>query len=54
MKGDNGELFFEIQLVAFSGEDFLVEALFDTGFTDGWLCRKLLCGALLQYVFGQE
>ena len=52
--GDNGELFFEIQLVALSGEDFFVEALFDTGFTDGWLCRKLLCGAQLQYVFGQE
>lgn len=35
--GDNGELFFEIQLVAVSGEEFSVEALFDTGFTDGWL-----------------
>ena len=35
--GDNGELFFEIQLVALSGEDFSVEALFDTGFTDGFL-----------------
>ena len=35
--GDNGELFFEIQLVALSGEEFSVEALFDTGFTDGWL-----------------
>lgn len=35
--GDNGELFFEIQLVAINGEKFSVEALFDTGFTDGWL-----------------
>lgn len=35
--GDNGELYFEIQLVAVSGEEFLVSALFDTGFTDGWL-----------------
>ena len=35
--GDNGELFFEIQLVAVNGENFSVEALFDTGFTDGWL-----------------
>ena len=35
--GDNGELFFEIQLIALSGEEFSVEALFDTGFTDGWL-----------------
>ncbi|BAZ36752.1 hypothetical protein NIES4101_26720 (plasmid) [Calothrix sp. NIES-4101] len=35
--GDNGELYFEIQLVAVSGEEFFVEALFDTGFTDGWL-----------------
>lgn len=35
--GDNGELFFEIQLVAINGEDFSIEALFDTGFTDGYL-----------------
>lgn len=35
--GDNGELWFEIQLVAANGEVFSVEALFDTGFTVGWL-----------------
>jgi predicted aspartyl protease len=35
--GDNGELLFEIQVVAANGEVFSVEALFDTGFTDGWL-----------------
>ena len=35
--GDNKELFFEIQLVAANGEIFSIEALFDTGFTDGWL-----------------
>ncbi|MBF2009315.1 MAG: aspartyl protease [Chlorogloeopsis fritschii C42_A2020_084] len=35
--GDNGELLFEIQLIAANGEIFSVEALFDTGFTDGWL-----------------
>ncbi|KAF3888680.1 MULTISPECIES: hypothetical protein [Nostocales] len=35
--GDNGELFFEIQLVAANNEQFEVEALFDTGFTTGWL-----------------
>jgi predicted aspartyl protease len=35
--GDNGELYFEIQLVGVSGEAFSVEVLFDTGFTDGWL-----------------
>jgi predicted aspartyl protease len=35
--GDNGELFFEIQLVSVNGEQFEVEALFDTGFTSGWL-----------------
>lgn len=35
--GDNGELYFKIQLVAVSGEEFSVDALFDTGFTDGWL-----------------
>ncbi|MDZ7957030.1 MAG: aspartyl protease [Aulosira sp. DedQUE10] len=35
--GADGELFFEIQLVAVNGEEFFVSALFDTGFTDGWL-----------------
>lgn len=35
--GADGELFFEIQLVAANGEVFSVSALFDTGFTDGWL-----------------
>lgn len=35
--GDDGELLFEIQLVAANGEVFSIEALFDTGFTDGWL-----------------
>ncbi len=35
--GNNGELFFEIQLVARNGEGFPVEALLYTGFTDGWL-----------------
>lgn len=33
--GDNKELFFDIQLVAANGEKFYIEALFDTGFTDG-------------------
>ncbi|MBW4511721.1 MAG: aspartyl protease [Scytonematopsis contorta HA4267-MV1] len=36
--GDNGELFFEIQLIALNQEEFSVEALLDTGFTDGFLC----------------
>ncbi|BBD66653.1 hypothetical protein NIES4072_60730 [Nostoc commune NIES-4072] len=35
--GDNGELLFEIELVAANDEKFSVEALFDTGFTNGWL-----------------
>jgi len=35
--GDNGELVFEIKLVAVTGERFIVDALLDTGFTTGWL-----------------
>ncbi|GAB4209467.1 MAG: hypothetical protein Fur006_69250 [Coleofasciculaceae cyanobacterium] len=35
--GDNGELFFEIELIAANNECFAVEALLDTGFTTGWL-----------------
>jgi len=35
--GENGELFFEIELIAANGETFPVEALLDTGFTNGWL-----------------
>jgi predicted aspartyl protease len=35
--GDNGELFFEIRLVDRSGLELEIEALLDTGFTNGWL-----------------
>ena len=35
--GENGELFFEIELIAASGEIFPIEVLLDTGFTTGWL-----------------
>lgn len=35
--GKNGELFFEIELIAINGESFFVQALLDTGFTTGWL-----------------
>ncbi|MEQ9551122.1 aspartyl protease [Coleofasciculus sp. G2-EDA-02] len=34
---DNGELVFEIELIAANGEGFTVEAVLDTGFTTGWL-----------------
>ncbi|MEL6165008.1 MAG: aspartyl protease [Cyanobacteria bacterium J06628_3] len=35
--GDNGELFFSVEMVAANGEQFEVEAILDTGFTTGWL-----------------
>ncbi len=35
--GNNGELFFSVQMVAANGEQFEVEAILDTGFTTGWL-----------------
>lgn len=35
--GENGELYFEIELIAATGEKFPVDALLDTGFTTGWL-----------------
>ena len=35
--GENGELFFDLELIAADGENFPVEALLDTGFTKGWL-----------------
>lgn len=38
--GENGQLFFEIELVAINGESFFVEALLDTGFTTGWLAMN--------------
>ena len=37
MFGENGELFFEIELIANNRERFPVEALLDTGFTTGFL-----------------
>lgn len=35
--GENGELLFEAELVAFNGERFDIEVILDTGFTTGWL-----------------
>jgi predicted aspartyl protease len=35
--GDSGELFFEIRLVGKSAVEFSIEAILDTGFTNGWL-----------------
>ena len=35
--GDNGQLFFEVELIAATGERFAVDALLDTGFTTGFL-----------------
>lgn len=35
--GDNGELFFDIDVIATDGESFTIETLLDTGFTTGWL-----------------
>ncbi|RUT05190.1 hypothetical protein DSM106972_040110 [Dulcicalothrix desertica PCC 7102] len=35
--GENGELFFELQLVPSSGKSFAAPVLLDTGFTNGWL-----------------
>lgn len=35
--GENGELFFDLELIAGDSEKFPVEALLDTGFTKGWL-----------------
>lgn len=39
--GDNGELFFEVQLVAAAGVEFSIEAILDTGFTNGWLAINI-------------
>ena len=35
--GENGQLFFEIELIASNGDSFSVEVLLDTGFTTGFL-----------------
>ena len=35
--GENGELFFEIELIASNGEIFPIEVMLDTGFTAGYL-----------------
>lgn len=35
--GENGQLFFEIELIAANGDSFSVEVLLDTGFTTGFL-----------------
>lgn len=35
--GENGELIFEIELLAGNGDILPVDVLLDTGFTTGWL-----------------
>ena len=35
--GENGELLFDVDLIAVSQETVSVEVLLDTGFTTGWL-----------------
>jgi predicted aspartyl protease len=35
--GSNGELFFEIEVIAANGDILPIEVLLDTGFTTGWL-----------------
>ena len=35
--GENGQLFFAIELIASNGDSFSVEVLLDTGFTTGFL-----------------
>jgi predicted aspartyl protease len=35
--GDNGQLFFEIELITSNGEVFPVEVMLDTGFTTGFI-----------------
>ena len=35
--GENGQLFFEIELIASNGDRFSVEVLLDTGFTTGFV-----------------
>jgi predicted aspartyl protease len=53
--GSDGQLWFEIQLVAASGEALFVSALFDTGFTDGWLTinRQDLDAFEWPFIYGQ-
>jgi predicted aspartyl protease len=38
--GENGELFFEIELIASNGDVFPVEVLLDTGFTTGFIAMN--------------
>ena len=38
--GENGELLFEIELIASNGEVFPVEVLLDTGFTTGFIAMN--------------
>jgi predicted aspartyl protease len=38
--GENGELFFEVELIASNGDVFPVEVLLDTGFTTGFIAMN--------------
>ncbi|MEO0841583.1 MAG: aspartyl protease [Cyanobacteria bacterium J06643_5] len=51
--GKNGELFFEISLIAADGSDLIENALFDTGCTD-WLVMNVQDIECLEWTFIRE
>ncbi|MEL6165101.1 MAG: aspartyl protease [Cyanobacteria bacterium J06628_3] len=51
--GKNGELFFEISLIAADGSDLIENALFDTGCTD-WLVMNVQDIECLEWTFLRE
>lgn len=51
--GKNGELFFEISLIAADGSDLIENALFDTGCTD-WLVINVQDIECLEWTFIRE
>jgi clan AA aspartic protease len=51
--GERGELFFEIDLIAASGEIITVDALLDTGFTD-WLAMNIQEAESLEWSFVRQ
>lgn len=51
--GNKGELFFEIDLIAASGEIITVDGLLDTGFTD-WLAMNIQEAESLEWSFVRQ
>ncbi|NES99356.1 MAG: aspartyl protease [Sphaerospermopsis sp. SIO1G1] len=47
--GEVGELMFEIEIISADGDNYGIEVLLDTGFTNGWLALDIQDAEILEW-----